>query len=591
MRVRRDRIHTGHKALSRKDRFKIFKTIVQAIVLLGALLLLINAIVDIRSYREPDRAQWSSDRGFVALSYFGVGRSGTAKLIARRELERQLGALHEQGYRTISQADIVRYYRDGQPLPDKALFLAFEDGRNDSALFAQSLLEKYNFKATMLSYADKMGDGQRKFLQPRDLTGMKKTGYWELGSGGYRLSYINVFDREGRFVGEVNEVDSNKQEMAYYNHYLMDFVRDANMIPTEDKEEMEARIGADYEAMRSIYTGRFGEVPGLYMIMHANALYEGMNPLVGAANDEAIRELFEMHFNREGEAYNGPEGELYDLTRLQVSPYWSTNHLLMKIRKDSGQAVAFVTGDEAQAQAWRTLAGAAEYGAQRLVLTAPPGAEGRLVLADGAEARDVRIRAELRGNVVGRQSVYVRLDEAQQRYARLTLDNNVLLLETRDGPDDELQAALEVMLDEVKWKEEDITYDRASVYSLEQALGGKTEDEGYPPNIADTRQLDIRLTGDRLSVRVDGDLLIADHPLASDLPAGIGLGAEASELHPDDDIYDGVFADVRIEALTDEQGGEGVRPLFTQRRSGLAGVGAAVRKAYNAVIDWSIETF
>ena len=66
-------------------------------------------------------------------------------------------------------------------MPDKALYLSFEDGRNESALFAQPPLEKYNYKATFLSYADKMGNSERKFLQPKDMLKMTRTGYWELG--------------------------------------------------------------------------------------------------------------------------------------------------------------------------------------------------------------------------------------------------------------------------------------------------------------------------------------------------------------------------------------------------------------------------
>ncbi|MGV2794892.1 polysaccharide deacetylase family protein, partial [Clostridium perfringens] len=138
------------------------------LVLLGGVLF--HAVFDVESYREPDKTTWKQQNGFIALSYFGVGRSGTSKLVAKSDLDEQLKVLHDLGYQTVSQQDIIDFYSKGKPLPDKALYLSFEDGRNDSSLFARPLLEKYNFKATFFSYADKLGDNkERKFVQPKEM--------------------------------------------------------------------------------------------------------------------------------------------------------------------------------------------------------------------------------------------------------------------------------------------------------------------------------------------------------------------------------------------------------------------------------------
>lgn len=80
------------------------------------------------------------------------------------------------------------------------------------------------------------------------------------------------------------------------------------------------------------------------MIMHANALGSGMNQLVANANTDQIQQLFGMNFNREGNAFNTKDSDLYNLTRVQPAPYWSTNHLVMKLRKDQGQPMQFVRG-------------------------------------------------------------------------------------------------------------------------------------------------------------------------------------------------------------------------------------------------------
>ena len=161
----------------KKNRIKAARTVMQVIILLAFSVLLIKALFGIKSYEQPDKTQWTNKNGFIALSYFGVGRSGTSKLIAKNELDKQLGTLYKLGYKTISQQDVLDFYNEGKPLPEKALFLTFEDGRNDSSLFAQPILEKYNYKATMLSYADRFEEKDFKFLQPKDLLKLKKSGF------------------------------------------------------------------------------------------------------------------------------------------------------------------------------------------------------------------------------------------------------------------------------------------------------------------------------------------------------------------------------------------------------------------------------
>ncbi|MBH9787547.1 polysaccharide deacetylase, partial [Clostridioides difficile] len=193
-----------------------------------------------------------------------------------------------------------------------------------------------------------------KFLKPKDLKLMEKSGYWEMGSNGYRLTYINIFNDKGQSLGVIDENNvPNKTTIEYYNHYLMDFIRNQYMIPSETRQEMEARIKKDYNLMQDIYHEELGEVPKAYAIMHANSLYNNMDPLVESVNNKEIKDKFRMHFNLELGAYNDKEADIYNLSRLQVSPYWSTNHVMMKIRQASRQNIQFKIGDQEVAQHWK----------------------------------------------------------------------------------------------------------------------------------------------------------------------------------------------------------------------------------------------
>lgn len=575
----------------KKNRRKVTKTIVQSAILLIVGFLLVNALFGLRRYEEPSKAEWTNKEGFIALSYFGVGRNSTPKLVAKSQLDQQLQALYDQGYVTISQQDVIDFYQSNKPLPDKALFLSFEDGRNDSSLFSQSLLEKYNYKATFFTYANKMGNSERKFVQPKEMLKMMKSGYWELGTNGNRLTYINIFDHDGRFIGmkEENEL-TNKENIEYYNHYLMDFIRDENMIPAENRSEMEERIHSDYEAMKNIYSSKLGFVPNVYMIMHANALYNGMNPLVANANTKNIEEMFGIHYNREGEAFNSRDGDVHDLTRVQAAPYWYTNHLLMKIQKDTGEGMTFVRGDDQLADQWELIGGAAQFTDNQIVLTSPPAAPGMLYLQQSENSQDAVIALKLAGNVVGKQTVYARYDKASGAFVRVIIADNKLHIEQRRAGG-EVERIFSGQLQPLQWSEEDLAFNKASVYTKEQivATAGSKEEE-YPINIQQTRAVQIELEANRMTVQVDGEV-IADRQEFDDSirSGGLAIEAEYSKQNKKDDIYDGVFEDIEMVLL--EQEGSESNLVFSNQIKGFQSIVHRIKKGINTAINWVMDTF
>ena len=326
----------------RKYRVKLRRTILEIICLLGIIGLLINAFFTLTTYRPftadqiDQNAAGGADTGFVALSYFGVNRKGdSSSLIGVPLLREHLKALHQQGYVTVTQQDILDYYEQGKPLPSRALFLMFEDGRRDTAIFSQPILEEFNFLGNMMTYAENFVRQDLTFLHPEELRELEKTTYWQLGTNGYRLQFINVFDRYDNYIGEIDPRRFNMMKPALsrrYNHYLMDFIRDKYGVPKESTNRMYYRIGYDYERLEELYREGIGYVPGLYVLMHANTGAYGNNPLVSQTNGQWIHKLFRMNFNREGYSFNQRNSSLYDLTRMQPQPDWSVNHLLMRIK-------------------------------------------------------------------------------------------------------------------------------------------------------------------------------------------------------------------------------------------------------------------
>src|SRR5699024_4274312 len=117
----------------KKNRRKTLKVIVQLFILVVLLVLFIKAVFVIDKYKPLSSEEMTNTKGFIALSYFGVDRNGSTKYISKEELKKQLTILKKQGFETISQQQIIDFYEKGTSLPEKALFLSFEDGRNDSS--------------------------------------------------------------------------------------------------------------------------------------------------------------------------------------------------------------------------------------------------------------------------------------------------------------------------------------------------------------------------------------------------------------------------------------------------------------------------
>ena len=612
---------------SGKDKKKIIRGILEGIVVLFLVLLIFFALFSFNRYEPYDAENQEivsgEDNGFVALSYFGVALDGTSTLIAQSRLDEQLKALYDNGYVTVSQEDIRNYYENGDPLPNKALFLMFEDGRNDTAIFAQKILEKYNFKASMMSYAEKFDNQDPKFLDGDGLAKLVDSTFWELGTNGYRLSYINVFDRYDRYLGQLDSLQYSQIAQYLgrdYNHYLMDYIRDEDDVPLETYTEMENRIGFDYENMERSYTEELGELPGLYVLMHANTGQFGNNDKVSAVNEKWITELFSMNFNREGFSFNNRESSIYDLTRMQPQAYWYPNHVLMRIKYDSGADIQFNDGDTEEKAFWEELAGASEFGEEKIILTSEPEASGLLRLKEEVQQQDIGLSVRLTGNKAGMQAIYLGADEERNNYLKLELLNNEIYIYSCQGSVETLlfQENLDVH-DGIEYKtiEEDMNetfkgesevnlryaesvedakaqYEKVQAASEQEArLAESTENsEYYIPelqlNELGDRQIELSLTGGLLTVDIDGENLVENLETGRNGRGYVFLesawtGDTYSQRNLTDDVYDGVFEKLEITSAN----GENV--IYDNLFHGIQKVALEAGNVWKRIVNWFID--
>lgn len=548
----------------RKDRIKKIRSVFQGIILC-ALLICIAKVLFINSTYKPyssNIVSQSRKSGFISISYFGVDRAGNDTLISTDALEKQLKALKENGYVTITQNDILNYYKKGKALPEKSLFLLFEDGRTDTAIFSQKILEKYNYKATMLTYVDKFAKNDSKFLMPKDLLKLKNSSYWELGTNGYRLEFINVFDKNSNYLGNLDSVQFSKEASKInrkYNHYLMDYIRDENGIPLESYDEMKQRIDNDYKSLSNMYNKDIGYVPTLYALMHSNTGKFGTNDKVSEINGEWIEKIFSMNFNREGYSLNLPDSSIYDLTRVQPQAYWSTNHLLMRIWDDTQKDVKFVVGDREKAKKFEKINGQAEFIDDKIVLTSKPKGKGLIKLENSQNYKDIKVSTMLNGNIIGSQSIYLRSnDDGSSNICVQLINDTISIIENSNG-------------------------NKNVLYST--TLNNNNREIDIKES--GSKKMDITLVGKKLTLTIDGKRIVEDLKVNKVKEGSILLESAwgnygYSQRNIADDVYDAVFKSFKV---TNIDG----KVLYDSSSKGMENVIYNTKNYFNEVVNWFIK--
>lgn len=603
-----------------RNRKKITRTILQICVLLMLCIFIAYNLFYTKTY-QPYTEKTQSQDGFIALSYFGVQKTaGSQLLISQARLRQQLEALKKQGYVTITEEDIYNYYENNGKLPPKAVFLMFEDGRRDTAIFAKDILEDLNYKATMFTYPENFSKKDNKFLPPDDLKALTKSSYWELGTNGYRLYYINVYDRYDNYLGEMSPLMFGMVHpylSRRYNHYLMDYIRDKDGVPKEGYERMKDRISYDYEKLENIYMNEIGYVPPVSVLMHANTGSFGNNPQVSAVNAYWLKKLFKMNFNREGYSLNVKNSSIYDLTRMQPQAWWPVNHLLMRIKYDTKQDVGFETGDEKRAAAWNILSGACEFADEKIYLTSLPESQGVIELKKSNNYKNIKLDVELLGNKQGTQEIRLRSDESMSHYISLIVSGRDLLIEENsNGTKTELAKENLDRINEVpilsipqdKHNSEEKSLETFSRYALSTGQGKvyinrlKDKTKEAVPSVSDGAQeyisvinanekgnekISLTLQDKHISVAVNGKPVISTSvSLLNEgsiflVSSWSGHGFDQRNLT--DDVYDAVFNGLTITNLPNEN------TLFTSQYKGIDKIEYNIKNYSNVIVDWFVK--
>ncbi len=91
-----------------------------------------------------------SGQGVPVLMYHSVANTNNNPvIIPPAKLDEEMKYLKDNGYYTITMADLYAYFTNNTPIPQKSVVLTFDDGYKDNYTTMLPILKKYDFRATI----------------------------------------------------------------------------------------------------------------------------------------------------------------------------------------------------------------------------------------------------------------------------------------------------------------------------------------------------------------------------------------------------------------------------------------------------------
>lgn len=190
-----------------------------ALVALCTVLAFVQALVADWQRGAPVNA----DAAAVALPivmYHGISQDPAAwgdYVISPAQFEADLKHLQQQGYTTVTVADLIAYVDEGVPLPERPVMLTFDDGYYNNYLYAYPLLRQYGMRAVISPivrwsefYSDNTEQQDRaaySHITWEQMRQMVQDGTVEIQCHSYDMHYNDGAHRKGasRKSGETEE--------------------------------------------------------------------------------------------------------------------------------------------------------------------------------------------------------------------------------------------------------------------------------------------------------------------------------------------------------------------------------------------------
>jgi len=275
------------------------------------------------------------DVAVPVLLYHGLVDEDDGSNVTVANFREQMTALKENGYTTIDTHDLWAFYKQGAKLPDKPVMITFDDGRKDSFLNSEPILEELGFKAVMFDVTGKQDEQDQFFLSWDELRQMRDSGRWDIEAHAYEGHDVIPINANG----ETGHFASNKMWLSAQNRL-------------ESDEEYKGRLSRELLAAKQDLEEN---LPGIDVDSVAYPFGDYGQMSVNMDKKKAIqtytdivKSIYAMSFelNYSGSDFNNfPDSDYSLLRRLEISSDLTGDDLVKKLKQSKLTKLPYVSSE------------------------------------------------------------------------------------------------------------------------------------------------------------------------------------------------------------------------------------------------------
>lgn len=328
------------------------------------------------------------------LLYHGVVERKDGSNILVDDFRKQMMALKNAGYETVSLDDFHQFVKGKKTLPDKSFLLTFDDGRKDSYYPVDPLLKALDYKAVMFVITRYINaENDHFYLTKQELQKMLASGRWNL----------QAHTKDGH---DMVNIGPNDQRGHYYTNKQWDIVNGL-----ENDRDYEKRVFNDFIGARNDLEYSFGQRPIAFAFPFGDY---GLNSVNYPKSKDKVLEITHYAYpisfyqvtlgNSYLYNYSGDDNYLYK--RINVRPEWSPDDLLSILRAGQPKSLPF-TDNFADFKGWFSPSGINEIRDNSLVLKASPDSSSGNIFLDGSKWwRDYNFESQIDWNGGSKLTVF-----------------------------------------------------------------------------------------------------------------------------------------------------------------------------------------
>lgn len=211
------------------------------VIFIAFVVILFIVIQDNREKDMQTAAKMTESIKLPIIMYHSILKNPAAAgkyVVSPDVLRADLCYLKENGYTTVTFADLLNYVNDNGVLPSKAVMLTFDDGHLNNLTYVLPLLEEYDMQAVISvvgiltdQYTDHPDPNPNyAYLTWADLKAMEETGHIEIQNHSYDMHSTSV--RQGC------QRKTNESEAAYREALQADLMK--MQMRLEEKSDIKA---------------------------------------------------------------------------------------------------------------------------------------------------------------------------------------------------------------------------------------------------------------------------------------------------------------------------------------------------------------